>query len=61
MFLVDGMHKNINDSYINPDKIWNLRKKFVDKWLGIRLLCDNLRNNSVNLYSAAAEARKYNR
>lgn len=59
MFEQDGMHENINSSYLDIEKVWNLRKKFVDKWLGIRLISDNLRNNSVNLYSALTEARKY--
>ena len=61
MFYVDGMHEIQNLDYLNLDKPWNLQKKFVDKWIGIRLICDNTRNNLVNLYSAAVEARKYNR
>ena len=61
MFNVDGIHEIINNYYINEDKAWNLRRKFVGKWLGIRLICDNIRNNSVNLYTAETDARKYYR
>ena len=61
MFSVDGMSEIINNLYINKDKAWNLQRKFVDKWLGIRLICDNIQNNSVNLYTAEVSARKYHR
>ena len=61
MFLVDGMNENINPVYLNLNKPWHLQKKFVDKWVGIRLICDNRRNNLVNLYSVSVGARKYHR
>jgi hypothetical protein len=61
MFNVSGMHEVQNSLYLNLEKPWNLQKKFVDKWIGIRLICDNTRNNLVNLYSAVVGARKYNR
>lgn len=61
MFVIDGMNEIINNSYIDNEKIWSSRKKFVDKWVGIRLICLNLRNNLVNLYTSSVEARKYYR
>ena len=61
MFVIDGMNEIINNSYIDDEKIWSSRKKFVDKWVGIRLICLNLRNNLVNLYTSSVEARKYYR
>ena len=61
MFVIDGMNEIINNSYIDEEKIWSSRKKFVDKWIGIRLICLNSRNNLVNLYTSSVEARKYHR
>lgn len=61
MFVIDGMNEIINNYYIDDEKIWSSRKKFVDKWVGIRLICLNLRNNLVNLYTSSVEARKYYR
>ena len=61
MFLVDGMKEDLNPVYLNLNKPWHLQKKFVDKWVGIRLICDNTRNNLVNLYSVSVGARKYYR
>ena len=58
MFLVNGMHEIQNVKYLNLEKLWNLQKKFVDKWLGIRLICSNSENYSVNLYASATEKRK---
>jgi hypothetical protein len=34
------------------------RRKFIDKWIGIRLIYDNITNNLLNLYSTSVEARK---
>lgn len=58
MFLVNGMYEIQNVKYLNLEKLWNLQKKFVDKWLGIRLICSNSENYSVNLYASATEKRK---
>ena len=58
MFLIDGMSEIVNPSYINTAKEWHERKKFVDKWAGIRLIYNNLSNNLLNLYSAGASVRK---
>tara|TARA_R110000737_G_scaffold212888_1_gene230161 strand:+ start:91 stop:774 length:684 start_codon:yes stop_codon:yes gene_type:complete len=60
-FNVDGMHEDLNMDAIDLTKKWNLQKKFIDKWLGIRLICDNTQRNSVNLYSAKVGSRKFNR
>jgi hypothetical protein len=61
MFTVDGMHEIQNLEYLNLEKLWNLQKKFVDKWLGIRLICSNSTNYSVNLYTSSVEKRKFYR
>ena len=58
MFTVDGMQETVNDSYIDTGKTWDKQKKFTDKWLGIRLICDNKQNNLLNLYSTSVGARK---
>ena len=58
MFTIDGPSKLINPLYINTAKEWQDRRKFIDKWAGIRLIYDNISNNLLNLYSAAAAVRK---
>ena len=58
MFVYDGMLKTINPAYIDLGKNWNLQKKFIDKWIGIRLIYDNISNNSLNLYSTNVAVRK---
>ena len=61
MFIYDGMSKNINAAYLNLAKTWNLQKKFIDKWVGIRLIYNNISNNSLNLYSTDVVVRKMHR
>ena len=39
-----------NSNYLNLSKSWDRRRKFVDKWLGIRLISTNIDNNFVSLY-----------
>ena len=58
MFTVAGMSEILNTSYIDAAKTWNTQRKFTDKWIGIRLICDNSQNNLLNLYTAAAVVRK---
>jgi len=58
MFTHSGMNKTINASYIDLAKNWHEKKKFIDKWIGIRLIYDNVSNNLLNLYSTNVEARK---
>jgi len=61
MFIYDGMSKNINAAYLDLAKTWNLQKKFIDKWVGIRLIYNNISNNSLNLYSTDVAVRKMHR
>ena len=61
MFIYDGMSKNINAAYLNLAKTWDLQKKFIDKWVGIRLIYNNISNNSLNLYATDVVVRKMNR
>ena len=58
MFTKSGMNKVINAGYINLSKNWHEKKKFIDKWVGIRLIYNNVSNNLLNLYSTNVEARK---
>ena len=65
MFTVLGMNEDINNNYLNllpitnqNHKRWFERKKFMDKWAGIRLICDNNQNNLLNLYSTSIGVRK---
>ena len=61
MFTYDGMLKNINAAYLDLTKTWNLQKKFIDKWVGIRLIYNNISNNSLNLYATNVVVRKTHR
>ena len=61
MFDYNGMFKTINVNYLNLSKNWNLQRKFIDKWVGIRLIYDNISNNSVNLYATDVVVRKMHR
>ena len=58
MFTIEGPSKLINPLYINTAKEWQNRRKFIDKWAGIRLIYNNVSNNLLNLYSAGAAVRK---
>mgnify|MGYP003627219364 FL=1 len=61
MFNYQGMHKNINNNFIDLLKPWHQQKKFTDKFLGIRLICSNNENNLVNLYSVSTAVREHQR
>ena len=49
MFDVAGMTETPNSAYLNMSKSWDKQRKFTDKWLGIRLICDNKQNNLLTL------------
>jgi hypothetical protein len=61
MFTISGMNEIINSNYIDSTKNWDKKKKFIDKWIGIRLIYNNISNNLLNLYSTNVEARKFYR
>ena len=61
MFTVNGMSKIINNGYLDLAKSWNQKRKFIDKWVGIRLIYDNISNNLLNLYSTNVVVRKMHR
>ena len=58
MFISSGMDKTINPIYLDLTKNWNLQRKFIDKWVGIRLIYNNISNNSLNLYATGIGVRK---
>lgn len=58
MFEYDGMNKNVNAGYLDLAKTWDRQRKFIDKWVGIRLIYDNISNNLLNLYSTNVVVRK---
>ena len=61
MFTVSGMDEVVNNAFIDLSKNWTLQKKFIDKWVGIRLIYDNVSNNLLNLYSTNVAVRKMHR
>ena len=58
MFTVTGMNEVINNNFIDLGKNWDLQRKFIDKWVGIRLIYNNISNNLLNLYSTNVAVRK---
>jgi hypothetical protein len=58
MFTSEGI---INLNYIDSSKPWYEQRKFVDKFLGVRLISSNREQNLINLYSAKASYRISNR
>jgi len=58
MFLSEGV---INPNYLDLNKPWYDQRKFVDKFLGIRLISNNQAKNLINLYTAKAAYRTSNR
>ena len=61
MFIVEGMNEIVNAAYIDLAKNWDKKKKFMDKWVGIRLIYDNITNNLLNLYSTEVDTRQIHR
>jgi hypothetical protein len=61
MFTINGMNEIVNNNFIDLTKNWTLQKKFIDKWVGIRLICDNVSNNLLNLYTTNVAVRKMHR
>mgnify|MGYP003664583151 FL=1 len=62
--LTSSYTENLNNSfpsYINVNKVWSQQRKFTDKWVGIRLIYNNIENNLLNLYSTEVGSRKYYR
>jgi len=58
MFLSEGV---VNPYYISPNKPWYEQRKFVDKFLAVRLISNNQAQNLINLYTAKATYRISNR
>jgi hypothetical protein len=58
MFLSEGI---LNPNYLDLNKAWYDQRKFVDKFLGIRLISNNQAKNLINLYTAKAAYRTSNR
>lgn len=54
MFEEEGV---INTAYLNTNKSWFDQKRFVDNYLGVRLISDNSNNNLIYLYSAGTKHR----
>ena len=52
------MLKSVNPLYLDLAKTWNVQRKFMDKWVGIRLIYDNISNNLLNLYATDVAVRK---
>ena len=58
MFTSEGI---INAEYVDTNKDWFQRRKFIDQYIGIRLINDNTNQKLVHLYSAGTKYRNSNR
>jgi len=63
MFTETGMNIIQNTAYLNPNKAFHERKKFVDKYLGVRLLDKTSISNRkvISLYLSDTSKRKFYR
>ena len=55
MFTEEGV---VNSEYVEANKEWYNRRKFVDHYLGVRLIGDNSNRNLVHLYAVGTKFRK---
>jgi hypothetical protein len=55
MFTSEG---SVNPNFVNPNKSWFERKRFVDHYLGVRLISDNSTNSLIYLYAAGTKHRQ---
>jgi hypothetical protein len=55
MFVTEGV---VNPNYINENKSWFEQRRFIDHYLGVRLINDNSNNNLVYLYAAGTKHRQ---
>lgn len=55
MFTEEGV---VNPNYIDADKQWYDQKRFVDTFMGVRLIASNTNKKLINLYSAGTTYRK---
>ncbi len=58
MFTSEGI---VNPLYLDTNKPWYEQRKFIDKFLGIRLISNNRAQNLINLYTAKANYRTTSR
>jgi len=55
MFTEEGV---VNPAYIDNNKQWYDQRRFVDHYLGVRLICNNSSRNLVHLFAAGTKHRK---
>ena len=55
MFTDEGV---VNSAYIDSNKQWYDQRRFVDHYLGVRLICNNSTGNLVYLFAAGTKHRK---
>ena len=58
MFTSEGV---VNTAYVDVDKVWHNRRRFVDHYMGVRLSNDNSSTNLLYLYAAGTKFRASNR
>lgn len=61
MFNIDGASETINNNFIDTAKSWHKQRKFIDKWVGIKMIASNSSRNLINLYATDVAAKKFYR
>jgi len=61
IFNVTGMYETVNTSFINNSKSWDRKRKFTDKWVGIRLIYSNSTKNLIYLYATDVASKQFYR
>ena len=62
LWIISDMHESFNSGTVVGKLTELIRpRKFIDKWLAIRLITSNTASFLVNLYSTEVGARKFNR
>ena len=55
------MYETVNTSFINNSKSWDRKRKFTDKWVGIRLIYSNSTKNLIYLYATDVASKQFYR
>jgi hypothetical protein len=57
LLTIDGMYETQNAAALDLTKPWYRQGKFTGRYISVRLSCDNLDQDKVNLYSLTSELR----
>lgn len=61
LLTIDGMYETQNAAALDLTKPWYRQGKFTGRYISVRLSCDNLDQDKVNLYALTSESRPQQR